>query len=105
MTTDITDTFKTLSNEYRWQMLQWLKAPQVHFSGAEFSADALDDNGGVCVVAVTIKSGLAQSVVSGYLNALKQAGLVSARRSGKWTYYRYNAEAAADFLARLQQQL
>ncbi|OOF56993.1 transcriptional regulator [Rodentibacter myodis] len=86
-------------------MLQWLKSPEQHFRSAEFTAEAIDTEGGVCVQAMTIKTGLAQSVVSAYLNSLKKAGLVEMKRSGKWTYYRYNAQAISEFLQHLQQTL
>lgn len=101
----LTDTFKVLSNEYRLQMLLWTKEPHKHFVGADFTDEAIDPEGGVCVQAITIKSGLAQSVVSGYLNALKQAGLLTTYRSGKWTYYRYNAQAVDEFIQQLHQTL
>lgn len=101
----ITDTLKVLANEGRLQMLQWLKSPHAHFTSAEFSAEAINAEGGVCVQAVVIKSGLAQSVVSAYLNSLKQAGLLTMKREGKWTYYRYDASATAQFLNELQQVL
>ncbi|MCW9716259.1 ArsR/SmtB family transcription factor [Avibacterium sp. 21-594] len=100
MTTTI-ETLKALSNESRLQMLQWLKSPHAYFTSAEFSSEAIDADGGVCVQAVVIKSGLAQSVVSSYLNSLKNAGLLEMKRTGKWTYYRYNTQAVADFLQQL----
>lgn len=99
------EILKTLANDSRLQMLQWLKSPHEHFTSAEFSAEAIDEYGGVCVQAMVIKTGLAQSVVSAYLNSLKQAGFVEMRRSGKWTYYRYQPEAITKFLQQLQQVL
>ncbi|WGE66822.1 ArsR family transcriptional regulator [Actinobacillus equuli subsp. haemolyticus] len=99
---ELVEIFKVLANEHRLQMLRWIKSPEQHFRGAEFTADAIAADGGVCVQAITIKSGLAQSVVSGYLNSLKKAGLVEISRSGKWTYYRYNAEKIEQFLTALR---
>ncbi|ROV54429.1 ArsR/SmtB family transcription factor [Neisseria chenwenguii] len=96
---------KILANENRVQMLQWLKNPERYFLGAEFTADAINSEGGVCVQAITVKSGLAQSVVSNYLNSMKTVGLVSVSCSGKWTYYRYQAQAVERFLADLQQNI
>lgn len=41
---------------------------------------------------IRIKSGLAQSVVSGYLNSLKKDELVEKILASKWKYYRYKAK-------------
>ncbi len=100
-----TDTFKALSNEYRYQMLQWLKNPQQHFPAHAHCDGAHDFEGGVCVGLIAEKSGLAQSVVSGYLNTLKNAGLLESRRIGKWTYYRYRCEGVEALLQQLREQL
>ncbi|WP_159990410.1 ArsR/SmtB family transcription factor [Pelistega ratti] len=99
------DIFKALSNEYRLQMLLWLKNPQQHFTAKQLESEAVNFDGGVCVGSITEKAGLAQSVVSSYLNALKQVGLVETQRVGKWTYYRYNASAINQFIENLYQQL
>lgn len=86
-------------------MLQWLKEPLLHFPEQHLANCEKDFAGGVCVGAIAAKSGLAQSVVSGYLNSLKQTGLVESKRIGKWTYYRYNPQAVAKFLKQLEQQI
>ncbi|AIL32584.1 ArsR/SmtB family transcription factor [Basilea psittacipulmonis] len=102
---ELIDILKTLGNDYRLQMLQWLKEPALHFSAEHLASTEKAFTGGVCVGAIATKSGLAQSVVSGYLNSLKQTGLVETKRIGKWTYYRYNAPAVAEFLSQLEQQI
>ncbi|TCJ98844.1 ArsR family transcriptional regulator [Volucribacter psittacicida] len=102
---EINEILKILSNEYRLQMLQWLKAPLQHFSVYQMATEEKNFEGGVCVGAIATKAGLAQSVVSGYLNSLKQAGLVESKRVGKWTYYRYNPKAIERFLQQLQYYL
>ena len=106
---NIIEILKALSNEHRYQMLQWLKTPYHHFPAERLnnqemlqaSGEAFD--GWVCVGMMTEKSGLAQSVVSGYLSTLKQAGLIESRRVGKWTYYRYLPQGVAGFIEALQQ--
>ncbi|AHG82630.1 Regulatory protein ArsR [Bibersteinia trehalosi USDA-ARS-USMARC-188] len=102
---ELIEIFKTLGNEYRWQMLLWLKEPEKYFEPEHIKADDSEFAGGVCVGRLTEKAGLAQSVVSNYLNALRDAGLVESLRVGKWTYYRYNPQAATQFLQLLNQQL
>ncbi|OSI18606.1 transcriptional regulator [Neisseria dentiae] len=105
------EVLKALSNEHRLQMLQWLKNPYGHFAAERLnnqemlqaSGEAFD--GWVCVGMITEKSGLAQSVVSGYLSTLKQAGLIESRRVGKWTYYRYLPQGVAGLIEALQKNL
>lgn len=100
---NLIDTFKALGNEHRLQMLVWLHNPAQHFP--EFVAEdpALQQGGWICVGKIAEKAGLAQSVVSGYLNTLKTVGLVESRRSGKWTYYRFSSEAQSNLLNQINQ--
>ncbi len=100
-----TDIFKALANDYRYQILLWLKDPVQHFGEGLLRCEETGFTGGICVGLITEKSGLAQSVVSGYLTVLKNADLVESKRIGKWTYYRYHAAGVAAFLAKLQQEL
>ena len=100
-----TDTFKALANDYRYQMLLWLKTPQQHFAAHMHCDVAHDFEGGVCVGLIAEKAGLAQSVVSGYLNTLKKAGLLESRRIGKWTYYRYHRAGVETLLQQLHEQI
>jgi ArsR family transcriptional regulator len=46
-----------------------------------------------CVCDLTAELGLAQSKLSFHLRALKQAGLLADRQSGRWVYYRLQIEA------------
>lgn len=57
----------------------------------------------VCVGKIAEKAGLAQSVVSGYLNTLKSVGLVESQRMDKWTYYCFSPNAKADLIEKLNQ--
>ncbi len=42
----------------------------------------------VCVCHIVNVLGLANSTISEHLSALKEAGLISFRKEGKWIYYR-----------------
>jgi DNA-binding transcriptional ArsR family regulator len=44
-------------------------------------------NGELCVCQITELMGLAMSTVSKHLSLLYQAGLVNARKEGRWMYY------------------
>ncbi len=103
--TELNEVFRALSNEHRLQMLVWLKNPDAHFPIDRLQSDTQGFDGGVCVGLIAEKSGLAQSVVSNYLDILKRTGLIESQRLGKWTYYRYNAQAVIDFLDLLGQEI
>lgn len=45
------------------------------------------ERGELCVCELMEVLGLSQSTISGHLSILKQAGLVTGRRQGKWSYY------------------
>ncbi|OOR93172.1 transcriptional regulator [Moraxella caviae] len=99
------DICKTLGNDYRYQILLWLKDPAAHFGDAHLKCAETGFVGGICVGLIAEKSGLAQSVASNYLASLKAAGLAESRRIGKWTYYRYHKAGVERFLASLQSEL
>ncbi|MFC5406393.1 ArsR/SmtB family transcription factor [Cohnella soli] len=79
---------KALSNETRFRILEWLKEPEKHFGSSSVMPAACDFAGGVCVGSIAEKSGLAQSVISGYLVKMQRSGLLESKRYGQWTYYR-----------------
>jgi ArsR family transcriptional regulator, arsenate/arsenite/antimonite-responsive transcriptional repressor len=54
---------------------------------------ALQD-GELCVCRITELMGLAMSTVSKHLSILYQAGLVNARKEGRWMYYSLPGKAA-----------
>lgn len=88
---DQIEIFKALSNKTRLQILTWLKEPDLHFPDYKTACDK--QSLGVCVGHIQQKAGLTQSTISEYLSLLQRAGLVTATRSGQWTYYKRNEEA------------
>ena len=48
-----------------------------------------------CVCELTDALGLGQSLLSFHLKTLKDAGLVTDRRDGRWAFYALNAETFA----------
>ncbi len=66
---DFLNITKALADENRLRMLMALQA------------------GEVCVCQITELMGLAMSTVSKHLSVLYQAGLVNARKEGRWMYY------------------
>lgn len=63
---------------------------------------ALLSHGELCVCHIEAALGLPQSTTSRQLGILKNAGIVEARRSGTWMYYRLAPQV--DGLCRLQLQ-
>ncbi|TBL81035.1 ArsR/SmtB family transcription factor [Paenibacillus thalictri] len=94
---DTLSVIKALSNETRYHILEWLKDPDQHFGSINQMPSGCDFAGGVCVGAISAKSGLAQSVISSYLVKMQKAGLLEARRHCQWTYYRRNEQGIAAF--------
>ena len=70
-----------------------LFARRFYALGDEIRLDILDllRGGERCVCELTAHLGLAQSRLSFHLKVLKDAGLVSHRREGRWSYYALDA--------------
>lgn len=83
----VNDIFKALSNEHRLRIMGWLMNPVGEFPD-QVEGDPVAD--GVCVAALTRKTGLTQPSVTNHLHILQQAGLVRSRRVKNWVYYRPN---------------
>ena len=59
--------------------------------------ELLAANGELCVCDVVEALDMAQSLLSHHLRVLREAGLVSDRRQGRWTYYALEPNAFAGF--------
>ena len=71
----LTRQFRALSDETRLRIIDQLR-------GGECC---------VCELTATLQAG--QSLLSFHLKTLKEAGLVTDRREGRWSYYTLNQEA------------
>ncbi|WP_405008522.1 helix-turn-helix domain-containing protein [Kitasatospora purpeofusca] len=96
---------KALANPARAEFLRWLKAPELYWDEEYYRERGVGFHIGVCVTEIRERSGLAQSVVSGYLQILRDAGLLVSERVGKWTFYRRNEETIAAFAAYVRDEL
>jgi ArsR family transcriptional regulator len=67
---DLVAIFKALSDETRLRIVKLL------------------EQGELCVCDITAALDMVQPKVSFHLSALKEAGLIRDRRSGRWTHYR-----------------
>ena len=73
----LTRQFRALSDETRLRIIDLLRG------------------GERCVCDLTDQLGLAQSLLSFHLKALKEAGLITDRREGRWSYYQLEPETFA----------
>ena len=73
--------FHALGDDLRLDILGWLRG------------------GERCVCELTASLELAQSRLSFHLKVLKDAGLISHRRQGRWSYYALDAEALRELEA------
>jgi DNA-binding transcriptional ArsR family regulator len=91
-----------LANEQRMEILRKLKSPRSSFPPQDEGDPVLD---GVCVSSIQAGQGLAFSTTSKYLTDLARIGLVTFKRSGKWSYYKRNERAIRAVVARLKNEL
>lgn len=50
----------------------------------------------MCVCEIEDRLGMSQPAISHHLRSLKKAGLISGRKSGKWTYYSLDGKTIVD---------
>jgi len=79
--------FRALAHEKRLQVLSWLKDPAAYFP-PQVDGDLVRD--GVCVLRIAEKLGVKQPTATRHLQMLADAGLVTATRIGKWTFFKRN---------------
>jgi len=96
------DVLKALANEKRLAILEWLRDPVRHFP-PQRDGDLVDD--GVCSVFIADKLGVSQPTASEHLKLLTAAGLLRAKRTRQWTFYRRDEERIAEVKLMLQEGL
>jgi ArsR family transcriptional regulator len=84
MTDDLT-RINALANASRLAVMRWLKEPTRHFP---YQDHADIETVGVCCTFITDKLGIAPATTTRHMRILADAGLVRARRIGKFTYYK-----------------
>lgn len=83
--TTTADLLRALGNEQRLIILEWLADPRAHFPEQQ-DGDLVND--GVCVGFITEKIGLSQPTVTGHLQYLAKAGIVTSKRIKNWVFYK-----------------
>ncbi len=90
---NLADTFRTLGNEKRLQILGWLRDPTSHFP-PQIEGDLVTD--GVCGLFIADKLGVTQSTLSEHMRLLVRSGLVVPKRIKQWTFYRRDPARVAE---------
>jgi DNA-binding transcriptional ArsR family regulator len=86
----LVQNIQALGNQRRLQILEWLKQPQRHFP-RQIDGDLVKD--GVCGLLIARKLRVTQPAVAEHLRILAQAGFVTSKRIGKWTFYKRDEKA------------
>jgi len=98
---DVENIIVALNNPVRRRIVIWLK------DRSNFPPPLPEHENvkGVCIGYIQEKAGLSQSTISNYMGMLKQAGLVSSERHGKWTFYSRNEGAISAFVTEIGKEL
>jgi ArsR family transcriptional regulator len=96
------DLLKALANEKRLAILEWLRDPVQHFP-PQRDGDLVED--GVCSVFIADKLGVSQPTASEHLRLLTAAGLLRAKKTRQWTFYRRDEDRIAEVKQTFQEGL
>ncbi|MCE5204131.1 MAG: metalloregulator ArsR/SmtB family transcription factor [Coriobacteriales bacterium] len=86
---DVDLAFKALSLPQRREILAMLSEAEADVAKTCCAAEE------VCACKIADRLGLSASTTSHHMALLQEAGLVTARKQGLWTYYRLNRPALA----------
>jgi len=92
--TDRLEQSKALASEARLTILGWMAEPDLHFSHQETGKPS---DIGVCVTLLAEKLELSQPTVSRHLELLRRAGFLTVHKIGKWSFFKRDAAAVADY--------
>ncbi len=92
--TDRLEQSKALASDVRLSILSWLAEPDTHFS---HQITGKPSEIGVCVTLLTEKLDMAQPTVSRHLELLRRAGFLTVNKIGRWSFFRRDEAAVADF--------
>ena len=95
---DLDAVFKALASSHRREILGMLSAADSESAKTCCAADE------VCACKISDRLGLSPSTTSHHMSVLRDAGLVTGRKDGTWTYYTLRRDAlaaAADVLVHL----
>ena len=94
-----TQVLKALANDSRLAILRWLREPRKHFP-PQIEGDLEAD--GVCGLFIAQKLGVGQPTASEHLRILVHAGLLRAKRTKQWTFYKRDEKRIASIKRELR---
>ena len=96
---------RALSDPIRVRMLSMMAGGRgcCDLSGSDVPAGEGEE--GICVCEFEEQFGMGQSKVSYHMRKLKDAGLVSEEKRGRWSFYSLDREAVADILGEAADRL
>lgn len=97
------EVIKSLSNQTRLNILEWLKEPFAHFPAEELTDYSPEL--GVCVSDIAKKAGMSVPTVSVYLKTMSAANILTATRKDQWTYYKRNEESIQELARHIKDSL
>jgi ArsR family transcriptional regulator len=96
---------RALSDPLRVRMLGMMADGRSCCDFSDTGVPADEGDQGICVCEFEEVFGMAQSKVSYHMKKLKDAGLVSEERRGKWSFYSLDREAAGELLGEAADRL
>jgi len=90
---DLNPVLVALANPKRQHILESLKEPTRHYEPNGFGPEGVDVDmvtTGVCVAQVADHLNVSAATASQFLAQLRDSGLLTSERIGKYTYYRRN---------------
>lgn len=100
---ELLEVLKSLSNQTRLNILEWLKDPFAHFPVEELAEYTPEL--GVCVSDIAKKAGMSVPTVSVYLKAMSAVNILTATRKDQWTYYKRNEQTIQNLAKHIKDKL
>jgi len=100
---ELLEIIKSLSNQTRLNILEWLKEPLAHFPAEELAEYTPEL--GVCVSDIAKKAGMSVPTVSVYLKTMSAAKILISTRKDQWTYYKRNEQSIQNLAKHIKDKL
>jgi ArsR family transcriptional regulator len=96
---------RALSDPIRVRMLSMMAEGRCCCDFSDSGVPAGQGEEGICVCEFEVVFGMGQSKISYHMRKLKDAGLVSEERRGKWSFYSLDRQAAGELLGEAADRL
>ena len=100
--TDRLDQSKAMARDARLSIQEWLTDPDAQYTQ---QINGKPSEIGVCVTLLAEKLDMAQPTVSRHLELLRRAGFITFDKQGRWSFFRRDERAIADYKAWINEHL